>query len=236
MGRGDRRLMGVELKDAVSGALEAPVSPTKAEALKLEGKAPLLVGETYPVGSRLLLKEQALPAQNGIFKLERNEAIGGEGTIAGSGKIGVGEKWVLVRTEDADSVEEVHKGMMVLSRENGQTNGSWVLTSNDPIEPGVTAQEFAELAPVTPPENEGTVKIRWAGGVQFSEGKVVEHGLGVAPRSVTLTAETVPGTLVEVNLAENPNMDAKQFTIIGYAALLAPAKGTECTVQWIAKA
>jgi len=225
--------MAAELKDAVAGASTAPVTPTKAEALKLEGTAPLVPGEAYAAESRLLLTAQKTASQNGIFDITKNEAFASEGTFGGSGKFAVGSGWMLTRSSDADTEAEIHKGMMVLSQENGITKESWILTTDDPIEPGVTAQEFSELQA---PEKSGNAKIKWAGGSQFSEGKVIEHGLGVAPSSVILTAETTPGSLVEVNLAENPNSDDKQFTIIGYAALLAPAKGTECTVQWVAKA
>jgi hypothetical protein len=229
----------LDAKKPVAYASTAPISTTKAEALVLEGKAPLLPdgGAGLSSGTRLLFKNQVSASQNGIWEVIRYEAVGGTGKVGGEGKVGVGDTWETKRPEDADSGADVTDGMLVpVGAGDINAKTSWIQRTADPIEVGTTPLAFEELWASHRPETSGNAKIKWAGGTQFSEGKIVEHGLGVAPRSVTLTAETTPGSLVEANLAENPNVDVKQFTIVAYAALLAPAKGTEVVVQWTASA
>jgi hypothetical protein len=139
--------MAVELKDPVTAASEIPVTVSKATATTLEGTAPLAIdGSGFPVGTRLLLKDQVSEAQNGIYGVTTLECLGGEGELGGSGKLGEGENWVLTRTSDADSTEEVKRGMLVpVSGGDVNQRTSWMLTSNDPITVGTTAQTFAAL-------------------------------------------------------------------------------------------
>lgn len=139
--------MAVELKDPVTAASEVSVTVTKATATTLEGTAPLAIdGSGFPISTRLLLKDQATEAQNGIYGVTTLEAFGGEGTFGGAGNFGEGSKWVLTRTTDADSTEEVKRGMLVpVSGGDVNQRTSWVLTSNDPVTVGTTAQTFAAL-------------------------------------------------------------------------------------------
>lgn len=123
------------------------VSPTKAEAKTLEGKAPLAIdGGGLGSGKRVLLKNQATASQNGLFEVTTNEAFAGTGTFAGSGNFAKGETWLLTRTPDADSSGEVSEGMLV-PVEDGTTNRktSWIQRTAGPIEVGVTAQTFESL-------------------------------------------------------------------------------------------
>ncbi len=139
--------MAVELKDPVTAASEIPVTVSKATATTLEGTAPLAIdGSGFPVGTRLLLKDQTAEAQNGIYSVTTLEAFGGEGEFGGSGNFGEGSKWVLTRTSDADSTEEVKRGMLVpVSGGDVNQRTSWMLTSEDPVTVGTTAQTFAAL-------------------------------------------------------------------------------------------
>lgn len=124
------------------------VSPTKAEAKVLEGKAPLVIdGGALGSSVRVLLKDQTKPEQNGLFEVTTNEAFAGTGTFAVTGKFAVGSAWVLTRTPDADSSGEVTEGMLV-PVEDGETNQrtSWVQRSTGPIEVGVSAQTFESIA------------------------------------------------------------------------------------------
>lgn len=124
------------------------VSTTKAEAKLLEGKGPLIAdgGGGLPTPTRLLLKDQPTTSQNGLWAVIRNECVGGDGTVGGTGKVGVGETWALERPEDADSGADVTNGMLV-PIEDGETNRktSWIQRTADPIEVGVTAQTFEAL-------------------------------------------------------------------------------------------
>lgn len=137
--------MAAELKNAVAGASTAPVSPTKAEALKLEGIAPLTPGEVYGSGTRVLLTAQKTGSQNGIFDITKNEAFAAEGNFKGFGSFSVGSGWLLTRTTDADTEAEVNKGMLVPDTDDDGEAGTWILTTEDPINPGVTSQSFQAM-------------------------------------------------------------------------------------------
>lgn len=123
------------------------VSPTKVEALKLEGKAPLSVdGGGLANGKRVLLKDQAKAEQNGLWEVTKNEAFGAGGTFGGAGNFGAGNVWSLTRTADADSGEELEAGMFV-PIEDGDTNQatSWIQRTEGAIEVGTTALSFEPL-------------------------------------------------------------------------------------------
>lgn len=139
--------MAVELKDPVEAASEIPVTVTKATSTTLEGQCPLAIdGSGFPINARLLLKDQTTEAQNGIYSVTKNECLGGEGELGGSGKLGEGENWLLTRTTDADSTEEVKRGMLVpVNGGDTSPRTTWILTSEDPIEIGTTPQTFAAL-------------------------------------------------------------------------------------------
>jgi hypothetical protein len=123
------------------------IAPTKVESKVLSGTAPLIIdGGGLGSGKRVLLKDQTKTEQNGLFEVTTNEAVGGTGTVGGSGKVGEGSAWVLTRTADADSSGEVTEGMLV-PVEDGTTNRktSWIQRTPGPIEVGVTAQTFEAL-------------------------------------------------------------------------------------------
>lgn len=124
------------------------VPTTKAEAKLLEGKCPLTVdgGGGLPSETRLLLKDQTDASENGLWEVVRNECVGGDGTVGGTGKVGVGDSWELKRPADADSGADVTDGMLV-PIEDGDFNRktSWIQRTADPIEVGVTEQTFEAL-------------------------------------------------------------------------------------------
>ncbi len=84
-----------------------------------------LDGITVAAGDRVLLKNQTVGAENGIY-------------VASSGA------WT--RATDADVSAEVTSGMAMMVTE-GTTQGDtqWVLTTNDPIVIGTTALVFAQI-------------------------------------------------------------------------------------------
>lgn len=121
-------------------------SITSSTATTLEGPAPLTVDSVsaFATGTRLLIKNQVNAAENGIYEVTKDEAFGAEGTFGGGGKFGEGSKWLLTRTSDADQESEVKQGMFVLvtlGNENKST--TWILTTENPVVIGTTAQTFA---------------------------------------------------------------------------------------------
>lgn len=144
----------LDLKDFASRTTAEALVVTKAEAKALEGTAPLVVdGAVPPIASRVLLKDQTAPEQNGIYEPTSNQSFGGEGNFGGSGTFGVGEGWKLQRTADADTTAEVTKGMLVPVEEGDiNANTSWVQLTEDPIEVGTTPQTYLPITaqPVGP--------------------------------------------------------------------------------------
>lgn len=137
--------MAAELKDAVGGAITGPTTPTKAEALKLEGKTPLSAAQPYSTGTRILLTAQKTESQNGLFDITKNEAFATEGNFKGAGSFGVGSGWELVRTSDADVKGEINCGMLVPDEDDDSSAGTWILTSEGSIDPGVGGQAFQAM-------------------------------------------------------------------------------------------
>lgn len=143
-------MAALDLKDFAVKATVEPLAVTKAEAKTLEGTAPLVVDGGVPaIASRVLLKNQTAPEQNGLFEPTSNQSFGGEGNFGGSGNFGVGEGWKLQRTADADTTAEVTKGMLV-PVETGAINAntSWVQLTESPIEVGTTPQTFAAFTAI----------------------------------------------------------------------------------------
>lgn len=120
----------------------------RTAVLPLEGTCPLTIdGVTgIPLGTRVLLKNQTLEAQNGIYTVTKNESFGSEGEFGGGGEFGVGSKWQLTRATDADTTAEVVQGMFVFVTK-GVTNASttWTLISENPVLIGTSNQTFGQF-------------------------------------------------------------------------------------------
>ncbi len=99
-----------------------------------------------PVGTRLLLKNQTVEKRNGLWEVTKSETFGGEGNFGGAGNFGEGSEFVLTRTADADSEAEVKQGMFVLVTKGAtNANTTWILTTENPIIPGTTAEVFGSF-------------------------------------------------------------------------------------------
>lgn len=138
---------GLSVKSPVAYATTANIAGfTEVSTTVLEKTAPLTIDGTssFPVGTRILLKNQAVDKRNGIWEVTKSETFGGEGNFGGSGNFGEGGKVELTRTADANTTEEVKQGMFVLVTK-GETNANttWILTTENPIEIGVTSEVFA---------------------------------------------------------------------------------------------
>jgi hypothetical protein len=138
---------GLSLKQPVAYATTAALTVTAETALTLEGTVPLTIDavSTWTAGTRVFIKDQAAKKQNGLYEVTKAESFEGTGTFEGEeGTFESGEKWLLTRTADANSTEEVKQGMFVFVT-GGTANPSttWTLTSENPITIGTTAQEFS---------------------------------------------------------------------------------------------
>ncbi len=136
---------GLSIKNPVAYATTAALSAKVVTEKTIESTSKLEVDGNvlFTEGTRLLLKNQALPAQNGIWTVTEDRAFGGTGKFGGGGKFAEGSGYLLTRAVDADTEAEVKQGMFVLVT-NGTANKatSWILTTADPIVIGTTAEEF----------------------------------------------------------------------------------------------
>lgn len=137
---------GLSIKNPVAYATTAALSAKVVTEKTIESTSKLEVDGKlgFEEGTRLLLKNQALPAQNGLWTVTEDRSVGGSGKVGGGGKVGEGSGYLLTRAVDADTEAEVKQGMFVLVT-NGTANKatSWILTTADPIVIGTTAEEFS---------------------------------------------------------------------------------------------
>lgn len=117
----DALFTGLDWKNSVRAA--TTVAGTLATAFE-NGDA--IDGVTLATGDRILIKNQAAPAENGLY------------VVAASG--------APVRATDADASAEVTGGLTVAVNE-GTTNADtvWVLTTNDAVVLGTTGLTFAMM-------------------------------------------------------------------------------------------
>lgn len=142
---------GLSIKNPVAYATTAALSAEVVTEKTLESTAKLEIdGEVgFEEGTRLLLKNQALPAQNGIWTVTEDRSVGGSGKVGGEGEVGEGEGYLLTRATDADTTTEVKQGMYVPVLAGTANKGSsWTLATPDPIVIGTTAQEFSPFTAV----------------------------------------------------------------------------------------
>lgn len=137
---------GLSIKNPVAYATTAALSAKVVTEKTIESTSKLEVdgNALFTEGTRLLLKNQALPAQNGLWTVTEDRAFGGTGKFGGGGKFAEGSGYLLTRATDADTEAEVKQGMYV-AVQKGTTNGgsSWTLASPDPIVIGTSTQEFS---------------------------------------------------------------------------------------------
>lgn len=142
---------GLSIKNPVAYATTAALSAKVVTEKTIESTSKLEVDGHlgFPEGTRLLLKNQALPAQNGIWTVTEDRSVGGSGKVGGEGKVGTGEGYLLTRATDADQEAEVKQGMYVAVT-LGTTNkgSSWTLANEGPFVIGTTAQEFSPFTAV----------------------------------------------------------------------------------------
>ena len=166
----DASRSGLDVKQSVRVATAAalPASSVSGSVITASGNGALVVdGVTVAEGNRVLVKNQATGANNGIYAV----------TATG----GVSDLWILTRATDADSSIEVTAGMFTFVAEGTvNADSGWVLTTNDAITLNTTALAFAQFS--------GAGQIT-AGDGLTKDGNTLNVG-GVADR-ITVSADTV---------------------------------------------
>jgi hypothetical protein len=121
---------------ATAAALAANTRTGNVLTASANGALASIDGVSLSVADRLLVKDEATGANNGLYVV----------TSLGSG----GTPWVLTRSTDADASAEVTSGLFTFATE-GTANGDkgWVLTTNDPITLNTTALVFSQFSTIT---------------------------------------------------------------------------------------
>lgn len=152
-------------------------------------------GVATVLNDRILVKNQATGADNGIYKVTT------EGTA--------GVAFILTRATDADQAAEVTAGIFTFAEE-GTANGDkgWVLTTNNPITVDTTALTFSQFSTIaatflaltdTPAAYTGeTLKV-----VRVNAGETALEFVGFA---ATYLDDTAGGTNAEVAKAPTSNV------------------------------
>lgn len=128
---------GLDVKASCAAATAAALDANTATPLTLTADAngQLAVDSMLPAnGARILVKNEALSENNGIY------------VVTDQGSVGTG--WVLTRSSDADTSAEVTSGMFTFI-EDGNTNADtgWVLTTDtSPIVIGTTPLTFTQFS------------------------------------------------------------------------------------------
>lgn len=136
----DAAVQGLDLKESVRVATTAPITLSGTQTID---------GVLVIAGDRVLVKNQADPAANGIYT------------------VNVGA-WT--RASDADESAEVDPGMFLFVQE-GATNGDtgWVLTADTIVVVGVTGMNFSQFS------SAGTIS---AGAGLTKTGNTIDVGAG----------------------------------------------------------
>lgn len=173
----DGLLQGFDWKESVRAA-------TTANATLSSGytNGTVIDGVTLATGDRILVKNQTVGSENGIY------------TVNASG--------APTRAEDADSSDEMTAGVTVFVSE-GTSNGnsSWSLTSDDPITLGTTALVFTQVAGGS---------LYSAGDGLTLNGSAFD--LVAADTSLTVTANDVKVGLGDASLEVSSGLRVKQGT------------------------
>lgn len=166
------------------------------------GALPAIDSVGLAVGNRILVKDQGLALENGIYVV----------TDLGD----AGNPWILTRSDDADNSGDassaVTQGMFVPVAE-GSTNGSlgFILTTPDPIALGVDALNFTQFGEVIQ-AGQGLIKSGTTLSVDAGE------GLGFSGNALVVLADAdlVDGTTkFTANILTGRKNSEESFTLDG---------------------
>lgn len=141
---------GLLVKSTARVASTANVTYDSASATVIQGTGSLSIdGVALATDDRVLLKDQTLGAQNGVWIYAGSGTnFAGTGNFGGSGTFGdPAATWSLTRPTDADESTEF-PGMLIPVGSEGSQNGktSWLLTTAAPITVGTTSLTFSEFS------------------------------------------------------------------------------------------
>jgi hypothetical protein len=121
------------VRAATAAALPANTRTSNVLTANANGALPAQDAVTLIVGDRLLVKNEATGANNGIYTV----------TAVGSG----GAPWSLTRATDCDTSVEVTTGLTTIVEEGTVAAGKpYILTTANPITVNTTALAFAQLS------------------------------------------------------------------------------------------
>lgn len=165
-------------------------------------------GNTPSVADRILVKDEAAPAHNGVYVV----------TTVGSG----GAPYVLTRASDYDQTSEIVQGSaFAISGGDTNINTAWVLITGGAITIGTTSLEFEALTATLPDCAEGEV----LGNAQSYDAPAIPTNL-----ARMLRASLGDGIAGQVITSNGPGVDATWETPPGGGGLTTYSKTADYTV------
>lgn len=155
-------------------------------------------GVTLVAGDRVLVKNQASGAENGIYVVQASGAP--------------------VRATDADSSDEVTAGLAVFVAE-GTTNADtcWVLTTNDTITLGSTALVFTQFGTGSTPDADATTKgkVQLAGDLGGTAASpAIANNAVTNAKAADMAQSTIKGRAAGAGTGDPTDLSAAQATAI----------------------
>lgn len=174
-------------------------------------------GVTLTAGQRLLVKDQASPAQNGVYVV----------TVVGTGSV----PFILTRATDFDTSAEIIDGAtFFVGQGTTLANSSWALTVNGAVTVGTTGLVFAQTGGVSFPGTQVAYATSDANKNKIPDAadtvSAALDGLDAAMPVDALTALAAAADRV-TNTAVGTAFATTITTAVGYFAA-----GTEATVEF----
>jgi hypothetical protein len=198
-------------------------------------------GISLALGDRVLVKDQLIPSQNGVYEITRE----GDGSSIG---------WQLTRAADADSSDKLNNGAFVFIGQGSTYQGAgYVLTTPDPITLNTTDLAFTQFSGagqltggdgVQISGNTISLDLAAAGGLEIVSAelalKVEDNSLALSSNGVkvqhhnTSTATGANGILAAVPVSNRLNLTPLAVSVdggsTGISMLIAQAAGSRVDV------